>query len=173
MADAWSSVARGRSRLGLTFALSVLVVAACAGVAGSQGDPAAPVLVTGRVVDASGNPVSGARLQLSILDYEHSELNQPVPVVFSETYSANLDGTFALHLAPTPAIAAKGETNGGFVNFDLVVLASDTSFITAWGFPRELSGPGWAGEIPTVVLAPLGSGPNNPPGVPAPLPAET
>ena len=157
-----------------TAAAAALVVAACiVPPPGTQGDPAAPILVRGTVHDTDGTPVAGAGLQLSVLDHANADVGERVPTVYIEHFAAGLDGTFAIHLAPTPVLTAFAAKNGGWVNFDLIALRPDTSLITPWGFPREIAGNGWAGEVPTVVLAPLGSGPNNPPGVPAPLPAET
>jgi len=107
-------------------------------------------------------------------DLEQSQLGQPVPVVFRATYTTNVDGTFAIHLAPTAAIAGMAAKNGGYVNFDLIAFAPDTTVIFPFAFPRQLVGSAWGDEVPEVVLTPKGpQQQGSDPGVPAPLPAST
>jgi hypothetical protein len=164
---------RSQAPLGLALVLSLAIAPAvmgCGFLSGGQGNPADPVLVTGRVLDADGRPVGGAQLQLQVNDFGAADVGEAVPVVFHQSFSANADGTFALHLAPTPALLELGAKEGGFVNFDLTALVGTTA--APWGFPRELSSGTWAGEPPFVELWPIGSMPE-PPGVPAPEPAAT
>lgn len=170
---------RGQTRrgpqapLGLASVLSLVIASAvmgCGFLSGGQGNPADPVLVTGRVLDADGRPVGGAHLELQVNDYAAADVGEAVPLVFHQSFSANVDGTFALHLAPTPALLEFGAKEGGFVNFDLIALVGTTA--APWGFPRELASGTWAGEPPFVELRPIGSMPE-PPGVPAPEPVAT
>ena len=150
------------------------VVVGCGFLPAGQGNPAEPVLVTGRVVDASGRPVAGARLELNVNDYGAAiDVGDVVAVVFQQSFSANADGTFKLHLAPTPALLAFGAKEGGFVNFNLYALSGTT--IAPWGFTRHLDGQAWAGEPEFFELRPLGAPGDGagPPGVPAPEPAAT
>ena len=146
-------------------------LAGCGLLSAGQGNPAEPVLVTGRVLDAVGRPVGDATLQLQVSDYASADVGEAVPTVFHQTFSTKADGTFALHLAPTPARLAFGEREGGFVNFDLIALIGGSA--APWGFPRELAGGAWAGDAPFVELRPIGSMPGDGPGVPAPEPAAT
>lgn len=163
-----------RARLGGLAPLALSVLAACTtGVPGNQGDPAAPLLIRGKVVDASGKPIGAAALQVEVFDIERSQVGQPIPLAFHQTYTANMDGTFAIHLSPTPDLAAKAGTNDGYVNFNLVVISPDQSVVYPFGFHRRLVGTAWVDDLPDVVLTPTGPRPASDPGVPAPLPAAT
>ena len=147
------------------------MAAGCGLLTAGEGNPADPVLVTGRVLDADGRPVGGARLELQVSDYASADVGETVQTLFHQTFSARADGTFAIHLAPTPALLAFGEREGGFVNFDLTAIIG--SSVAPWGFPRALQGGAWADEPPFVELRPIGSMPGGGPGVPAPEPAAT
>jgi hypothetical protein len=165
---------RGLLTLLPLLALCLLTLAACAGVPGNQGNPSEPILVAGRVVDDGGAPIRGAGLQLSVLDHSRAIIGQPVPTIFRASFTTGLDGAFAIHLAPTPELRAFGAANAGFVNFDLIALAPDSSVVFPFAFPRELAGNGWAGEAPSVVISPSGvTEPGADPGVEAPLPVRT
>jgi hypothetical protein len=123
-----------------------------------QGDPAAPVLITGKVLDAAGIPVGGATLQLVVNDYGAAQnVGDRVPQVFQASFTANADGTFAIHLAPTPELVAFGAKEGGYVNFNLIAIGPNSTLIMPWSFPRQLAGGGgaWADAAPTVELRPL------------------
>jgi hypothetical protein len=159
----------GRTTIVATAAVVGLAASACGFLPGSQGNPSEPVLVTGRVLDVDGRPVGGAQLELQVGDYAAADVGEAVPVVFHRSFSTNTDGTFALHLAPTPELLAFAEKEGGFVNFDLIALFGTTA--APWAFPRELVAGAWAGQPPFVELRPIGSMPE--PGVPAPEPAAT
>jgi hypothetical protein len=151
-----------------------LVLGGCAAVPSSQGDPEAPVLVSGRTVDGSGAPIGGARLELQVFDDADVDVGEVVPVVFHQSFTAGADGTFVLHLGPTPELRAFGAQNGGFVNFQLVALAPERGLTFPFAFPRELGPTGWADAPPTVTISPNGiDQPGVDPGVVAPLPAET
>ena len=159
-----------RARFGALLALAPLVVG-CGLLPAGQGNPAEPVLVTGRVLDAEGRPFGGARLDHQVNDYRAAiNAGDVVPVVFHQTFSTNPDGTFELHLAPTQELLAFGSKEGGSVNFNLYALLG--TGVAPWAFPRELVNGTWGGEPPFVELRPIGSM-LEPPGVPAPEPAAT
>jgi hypothetical protein len=144
-------------------------VGGCSMYLSNEGDPAAPILVQGRIVDASGGGMSGAGVTLQVSDVDGVEDGESVPVVYQGQFSAGLDGAFTIRLAPTPELVALAARNGGFVNFSLVVFAGEAA---PFGFPRELRDGTWAGGIPTFVFGPDGvTGPGVDPGVPAPEPA--
>jgi hypothetical protein len=137
------------------FAL-VVAVAACAGTIGGQGDPAAPVLIAGKVLDAGGNPIGGATLQVVVNDYGAApNVGDRVPQVFQASFTANVDGTFSIHLAPTPELIAFASKEGGFVNFNLYAVGPNSALITPWAFPRQLENGTWADAVPSVELRPL------------------
>jgi hypothetical protein len=158
-------------------ALALLVgamLAGCSLVPGNQGDPSAPVLVTGRILDAAGAPVGNAFLELQVFDDANVEIGQTVPIVFHQSFTANADGTFTLHLAPTAELRAFGTKNGGFVNFQLFGAAPNHAPIFPFAFSRDLGPAGWADAAPIVTISPNGiDQQGEDPGVPAPLPAET
>jgi hypothetical protein len=156
--------------IGARFAIALAAIG-CGLIPTGQGNPAEPILVTGRVIDADGRPVGGASLELDVRDYAAAvNVGDTVPTVFHRSFSANADGTFALHLAPTPELLAFAAKEGGFVNFNLIALWDGTA--APWAFTRHLDRQRWADDPPLVELRPIGSIPG-PPGVPAPLPAET
>jgi hypothetical protein len=130
-------------------------------VPGSQGDPGAPVLVTGRVLDANGQPAAGAQMLLTVFDPSNIVVGPRIGTAYSGSFTANGDGSFVLHLAPTAELLAVGAQNGGFVNFQLTGNLGSPQ-ISLWGFSRELKSEGWADDPPTVVLRPAGGGPNDP-----------
>ena len=141
----------------LATAMLVAVTGCGGGLPGAQGDAAAPVLVSGRVVDAAGAPVGGAPIQLVVNDYgANIPVGGVVPNVFQASFTANVDGSFAIHLAPTPELLAFAQEEGGFVNFNLYS-ARPGQAPAVWAFPRELIGGTWAGDIPAVELHPIGS----------------
>jgi hypothetical protein len=154
-----------------------LAIAACSGASGVTPEPAAwspgfeqvgPVLLRGRVVDANGVAVGGARLQLSVLDHAHSQVGQRVPAVFTRTYAAGIGGLFEIRLAPSADLVTFAKANGNYLNFDLIVIANDGSLIIPTGFTREISGLNWAGGIPVLQISPTGVT-----EMPAPIPAAT
>jgi hypothetical protein len=74
-------------------------------------------VVTGTVVNASGQPAGGVTVEL----YDELLLgtNQTVsPVATAVTAS---DGTYAIDLAITTTYTNRAATNGGAVNFDVIV----------------------------------------------------
>ena len=157
------------------FALGALgaLVAACSYLPGAQGDPNAPVLIRGRVLDADGNGIGGAGLQVMVSDLDNVQVGQNARVVYQERFSAAADGSFAIHLAPNAELVAAAARNNGFVNFDLIVSAPNRP-PWPWAFPRELEAGTWAGEPPSIEAGPDGvTEPGADPGVPAPLPAAT
>lgn len=133
-----------------------LAVAACGALSGGQGDPSAPVLITGRVLDARGIPVGGATLQLEVFDDTNAQVGVRIATVFEASYTAAIDGTFSIHLAPPPELVAFSTKNNGYVNFQVIAIAPDRSLISPFAFPRQLQAGVWADEIPVVELRSLG-----------------
>jgi hypothetical protein len=144
--------------LGLALgAICLAAVASCGLLSAAQGNPADPILVRGRVLDASGAPVGSAPLQLVVNgDAANVPVGGVVPMVFQASYTANLDGSFAIHLSATQALADLAAGNGGFVNFSLYAPGPGHS-LASWAFPRQLTSGSWAGDVPEVDLKPIGS----------------
>lgn len=136
-----------------------------------EGDPSAPILVQGRVVDASGGGMSGARIEVWVGDYRDVQVGEVVPVVYEGSFSAGLDGTFIVRVAPTPAMIALAGGDGGSVNFNLVVFANAPA---PFAFPRDVRNGTWAGDVPELIFGPEGvTDLGADPGVPAPAPLGT
>ncbi|MEO8273584.1 MAG: hypothetical protein ABI620_05935 [Chloroflexota bacterium] len=152
----------------LMLVLAVLVgvgVAACTGspatsssapTATSESAQIGPVLVRGRVVDASGAPVGGAQLMLQVFDLANSQQGRPMPLVFDQTYVAGRDGIFEIRLAPNAPLAAFATQNDSVLNFHMTVISGDGSLVIPAGFSREVVGTGWGGAIPILVITPSG-----------------
>jgi hypothetical protein len=128
-------------------------LAGCSAYLSEEGDPTAPVLVQGRVVDASGGGMSGAQVRVQVRDDAQAQVGQTVPVVYEGTFRAGLDGSFVVRLAPTPAMTALAGGDGGSVNFSLYVFADE---LRPFIFPRELRNGTWAGAVPEFVFGPDG-----------------
>ncbi len=149
-----------------TRGLLLLVLATFATAAGcnaylvDEGDPSAPILVQGRVVDASGGGMSGARILVQVADDRDVRIGEAAPVAYEGTFSAGLDGTFVARVAPTPALTALADATGGVVTVTLVVFAGSAPF----AFPRELRNGTWAGDAPTFVFGPDGVSASPPTG---------
>jgi hypothetical protein len=132
------------------------VATGCAGAVPNQGDPSAPVLVKGSILDAAGKPVGNVTLQLEVFDLTAAPVGQRVPLAYHAMFGNQLDGTFAIHLTPTPELTAFSQQNGGFVNFHLMAIYPGDQLLIPSGFPREIAGNAWAGEVPTLELKPQG-----------------
>jgi hypothetical protein len=140
----------------LAAAVMVAVAGCTGGLPGTQGDPGAPVLVRGRVVDAVGAPVAGAVIEVYVRDYENSEIGVAVPTVYHESFTANLDGSFEIHLGLVPRLRDfTTERQEAFVNFSVIAMISGG--VGVWNFPREIENGTWAGEAPDIELRPIGS----------------
>ncbi len=151
----------------------VAILAGCSGYLTEEGDPSAPILVRGRVVDASGGGMSGAGIHLTAFENPGGAApGVAVPAVYDGEFRAGLDGTFTIRLAPTPALTELAKNNGGFVNFTLVAFRGGAA--SPFAFPRELVDGTWAGAVPSFVFGPNGvSETGVDPGLPAPIPAAT
>ena len=135
-------------------AIVVLVGAGCTAYLAEEGDAAAPILVQGRVVDASGGGMSGATLRLQAdADLGDAGVGEVVPTVELGAFRAGLDGTFVVRLAPTAQLKALADRNGGAVIFTLVAFEGVT---VPFPFSRDLHNGMWAGEVPTVEFTPNG-----------------
>ena len=139
-------------------ATAALVTAGCTAYLVEEGDPSAPVLVRGRVVDASGGGMSGARIVVRVAD-PAVPAGDAAPL-YEGTFSAGLDGTFLARVAPTPALTAHAAARGGVVNVTLAVYAGAEPF----AFQRELRDGTWAGEVPAFLFGPDGVTTSSPAG---------
>ena len=152
------SLASARRALLLALVLAALAVAGCSAYLAEEGDPSAPILVQGRVVDASGGGMSGARVLVSV---EHSVTAGGTETIgYETTFSAGLDGTFVVRLAPDPELIERVGPSGGIVNVKLVVFAGAAPF----EFQRELRNGTWVGAVPVFVFGPDGVTASSPPG---------
>jgi hypothetical protein len=146
------------SRVRPTAPVAIVLATALAGcvLPGSQGDPSAPILITGRVQAADGTPVSGAALELWVTDFTGPIVQAgEQPTIFRHTYASGADGTFALHLAPTPDLLALAGRSRGSLSFNLLASWGSTPRTIAFStFARDVGGNAWAGDIPAVVLEP-------------------
>jgi hypothetical protein len=125
----------------------------CSAYLSEEGDPRAPVLVQGRVVDASGGGMSGAEILVQVPDHARGQVGDTVPLVYEGRFRAGLDGAFVVRLAPTPALTAFAGGDGGSVSFSLYVFAEP---VEPFSFSRELRAGAWVGEVPTFVFGPDG-----------------
>ena len=172
VAEASSGRVRGSAGLAALTMAAGAFLTGCGLLPGGQGDPSAPVLITGRVLDADGRPVGNVAIEVDVRDCAAAiNVGDVVPTVFHQSFTGGPDGSFTLHLAPTPALLAFAAKEGGFFNFSLI--AHWGTVAAPWGFTRDLDGQTWAGDPPLIELRPIGSLPGPGPGFPAPLPAET
>ena len=155
------------ARAALLLVLAALT-AGCNAYLVDEGDPGAPILVQGRVVDSSGGGMSGARILVQV---EHSvRAGVTETLGYEGTFSAGLDGTFVVRLAPTPDLIEHVGPSGGVVKVTVAVFADAAPFV----FQRQLRNGTWAGEVPTFIFGPEGvTEPSGNPGTAAPLPIGT
>jgi hypothetical protein len=135
-------------------ALVALVAAGCAGLPGNQGAPDAPLVVRGTIYNKLGVPYSGADLELKVVDVRGAQDGQLKPLALNARFTSSVDGTFAIHLAPTELLSELAAGNGGSVEFELVGSFPEESRIPPFTFSREVSGSGWAGTAPVAELRP-------------------
>lgn len=147
---------------------AALIATGCNSYLVNEGDPNAPILVQGRVVDASGGGMSGARIEVQVADDRGAQVGDAVRIVYEGQFSAGLDGTFVVRLAPSPELAAHAVEAGGVVSVTLLVFADADPFT----FPRELRDGIWLGDVPSFVFGPDGvTTPSGEPGVPSVAPS--
>ena len=148
------------------------MAAGCGLLSLGQGNAADPIVVQGRVLDAIGQPAGPVRLELQVSDFSSiPPTGQPAPLLLHETFAANADGTFAIHLALTPELAEAATAGSGSVSFALLSSwGHDPVTFAFLAFSRDVNGVGWAGPAPTVILQP-GSPTSEDQDVPMPRPA--
>ena len=137
----------------LLVALATLATGGCTSYLVDEGDPAAPILVQGRVVDASGGGMSGATVELQADAEMDTDAGEATALMELGSFRAGLDGFFVVRLAPSAELTARADKNGGAVLFTLVAFEGPTF---AFPFSRELRNGTWVGEIPTVEFTPNG-----------------
>ncbi|HJP89355.1 MAG TPA: hypothetical protein VJ850_10005 [Candidatus Limnocylindrales bacterium] len=135
----------------LTAATLTVVVAGCAGYPGNQGDAIDPVLVKGLVLNKLGVPYAGATLELHVVD-PRPEATGGSPIRFLRRFTSNFDGTFALHVSPTPELVALAAANGGSLSFRLVAVFPDEPKGASGTFNRGLEAGLWGAFIPDLLL---------------------
>lgn len=158
----WAS-ARPIDRFVLIVAVAITFVGCgFAKAPGTQGDPAAPVIVRGTVRDDSGAPIARAGLRLTVLDYANPGRDPREPVIFSGQFVADVDGTFVIHLGVTHGLESFAETYGPWVPFDLIVSTPESivlapgSLIASTQFTRQLEGGAWVDAAPVLRVTPSG-----------------
>jgi hypothetical protein len=146
-----------------------LAVLGCGVIPLGQGNPAEPILVSGRVLDSQGRAVGGARIDVQVNDYGAAiNVGDGVPIVYVQSFKANPDGTFEIHLAPTPALVAFADRQGGAVTFNLYAYVG--SSVAPSAFTRFVKGDAWVDEpVLSIDLRPI---PGRP-GIPTPMPGAT
>jgi hypothetical protein len=150
----------------LLLVLAALATTGCNAYLAEEGDLSAPVLVQGRVVDASGGGMSGARVLVSAEYSVRAGVTETIG--YEATFSAGRDGTFVVRLAPDPALIEHLGPSGGVVKITLVVFADAAPFT----FQRELRNGTWAGAVPEFVFGPDGvTTPGGQDGLPTLAPA--
>lgn len=126
-----------------------------------QGDPVAPVLVRGVVLDAAGQPVGRALVQLQVSDRssegdaveggEAPSAGNAAGRRFQRDYRAHGDGRFEIRLWPGDVFRETGGQPAAHVNFQLRA-SSDAVPSGRHSFRREVGGSRWAGDVPDVTL---------------------
>ena len=155
------------SRILAGLALAAAAVG-CGLIPAAQGNPADPVLVSGRVLDAQGRPVAGSRIDVQVYDYSAAlNVGDRVPVVFAQSFQASPDGSFEIHLAPTAVLLAYAQDQGGVINFDIHAFVGTD--IAPSAFSRFVTGGTWADPPLSIDLRPI---PGRA-GVPTPIPGAT
>ena len=140
----------GRS---LGFAVASIIVAACALVVSD-----APVVVSGTLVDATGQPALGVEVTLEVVDDRRAQPGQVLPTVFHAESTSGADGRFEFRFSPTAELRQFVGANTGFVNFNLGAVDQSRSLIWGWSFPREMGLDGWTDDTTPVRLLPIGGG---------------
>ena len=135
----------------LLAAAMLVLVAACAGLPGNQGDAGAPILVSGIVRNKQGIVYAGARLVLHLVgrDDEASATETPT---YLRRFTSAWDGTFALRVAPTQELLDFSAASGGRVTFRVVVIFPAEFKGATATFDRTLDGSTWSGDVPTIEL---------------------
>jgi hypothetical protein len=132
-------------------ALIVVLVAACAAAT-----PGAPEVVTGTLVDGTGQPVPDALVTLDVFDDRNVQPGDAVPTVFHVETTSSADGRFEFRFPPTAELRRFVGANTGFVNFSLRAFELDRRLSWMWSFPREMDLDGWSDEATNVRLVPIG-----------------
>ena len=135
---------------------SVLALSLVAGLVGCGPEAVGPLLVRGEVRDSGRKPVPDTRVLL--LAYESGDAvpnDAETPIFSAETRTAG-DGSFEFRVAPTVELRALADRHDGVITFNLASVLS-TGDVARWGFPRRLRGDQWAGDVPRVVVEPLGA----------------
>jgi hypothetical protein len=135
----------------LVVALFVAVLAgACAVVT-----PEAPVVVSGTLVDGTGQPVPGAQVTLDVFDDRNVRPEHVVPTVLHAETTSGADGRFEFRFAPTIELRRFVGANTGFVNFSLTAFERSGGLFWGWSFPREMGIDGWIDDVTPVRLMPI------------------
>ena len=129
----------------------------CGSIPGIQGNALDPVIVSGVAVDFERQPVGGARLELRVVDGGAVDPQGERPVIYQETFTANANGTFAIHCAPRPELVAFAARQGGLVMFELHARTPDGVLFAYFSFGHTIVDGTWADIRQTpVVLSPDG-----------------
>ena len=139
----------------LVVAVAVAVLAgACAAVA-----PEAPIVVSGTLLDGTGQPVPGAQVTLDVFDDRNLQPEQVVPTVLHAATTSGPGGQFEFGFAPTVELRRFVGANTGFVNFSLTAFERSRGLFWGWSFPREMGLDGWIDDETPVRLVPIEGAP--------------
>ena len=117
-------------------------------------DASAPILVQGRLLDASGSPIAGAAVTLDALDPADDGSDPSFPPAFRATSSTGRDGSFVFRVAPTPGLVALAAGNDSWVNFRLhgPAAASSPADQATAAFSRAIANGAWTDAPETIQL---------------------
>jgi hypothetical protein len=134
--------------------LGLAVVACGLGPQAGEDDPSAAILFTAEVVTLTGAPVPGARYRLQVFDDPDAAFTQSEPPAIDDVYTAGADGTFVVHLEPSPRHEAFTRGHARPITFQVFVMAPDGELIFPFGFERDVGTDGWAGDPLLVTISP-------------------
>ena len=119
---------------------------------------AGPPIVEGRVLDANGLPVVGARVRMSITDVTDTQTIGPVTeTVFDATTTTDGAGRFLFTGQPS-ADLLEFAGGGGAVTFEIEATSPTTGAVGRSLIERRLDGGTWDGAAPNAdVLLPAAS----------------
>jgi hypothetical protein len=141
-------------RLTIGLAVSAIIVAACAIV-----EAEAPVVVSGTLVDGTGQPAPGVLIGLDVFDDRDLQPGQARNSVLHVETTSGADGRFEFRFGPTEELRRLVGRNSGFVNFTLGAFQAKRNLFWAWNFQREMGLDGWLDETTPVRLVAIEGGP--------------
>ncbi len=122
----------------------LLVVVTWASIASSMSSIAGQAetaieLASGRVVDAAGQPVAGASVEVFLWPNDPTRVGEAVPVSLVGWSTSGTDGSYVVTAADPASVVTAASANGGYVNLELRVRKD--ALLYEWFFALAL-GPG-------------------------------